>query len=192
MGHRAIGFHLVDGGGARVIGALGVGQGAAHHDPGGRHADGAAELGSGLGSGIGYFGGCGGGGVGVHPEEVGRSRVRFAVDVGQDGPDHGPVAAEGDGGPEVVACIGVGGVYEVLDYHDDQSYPNLVDSLGVFNDGYRCWQEGKWDQATKLFKDVKKINSGDKAAQLYLDRCAHMKKNPPKGDWNGVWVMTSK
>ncbi len=84
------------------------------------------------------------------------------------------------------------GVYEVLDYHDDQSYPNLVDSLGVFNDGYRCWQEGKWDQATKLFKEVKKINSGDKAAQLYIDRCAHMKKNPPEGEWNGVWVMTSK
>lgn len=84
------------------------------------------------------------------------------------------------------------GIYEVLDYHDDESYPNLVDSLGIFNDGYRSWQEGKWDQAIKLFKDVKKINPNDKAAQLYLDRCAHMKKNPPKGEWNGVWVMTSK
>ncbi|MFP6854784.1 MAG: GAF domain-containing protein [Opitutales bacterium] len=84
------------------------------------------------------------------------------------------------------------GVYEVLDYHDDESYPNLVDALGVFNDGYRCWQEGKWDQALKLFKDVKKINAEDKAAQLYIDRCGHMKKNPPKGEWDGVWVMTSK
>ena len=84
------------------------------------------------------------------------------------------------------------GVYEVLDYHDDDSYPNLVDALGIFNDGYRCWQEGKWDQSIKLFKEVKKVNPDDKAAQLYLDRCAHMKKNPPKGEWNGVWVMTSK
>lgn len=84
------------------------------------------------------------------------------------------------------------GVYEVLDFHDDESYPNLVEALGLFNDGYRCWNDGKWDQAVKLFKDVKKINTNDKAAQLYLDRCAHMKKNPPKGDWDGVWVMTSK
>jgi adenylate cyclase len=84
------------------------------------------------------------------------------------------------------------GVYEVLDYHDDESYPNLVDALGVFNDGYRSWQGGKWDQATKLFKEVKKINANDQAAQLYIDRCAHMKKNPPKDEWHGVWVMTSK
>ena len=84
------------------------------------------------------------------------------------------------------------GVYEVLDFHTDESYPNLVEALGLFNDGYRSWNDGKWDQAIKLFKDVKKLNPDDKAAQLYLDRCNHMKKNPPKGDWDGVWVMTSK
>ena len=84
------------------------------------------------------------------------------------------------------------GVYEVLDYHDESSYPNLADALGVFNEGYRSWTDGKWDQAIKSFKNVQKINPNDKAAQLYLDRCAHMKKNPPKGDWSGVWVMTTK
>ena len=84
------------------------------------------------------------------------------------------------------------GVYEVLDFHNDESYPDLVDALGVFNDGYRSWNEGKWDQAIKLFKNVQKINPNDKAAQLYLDRCDHMKKNPPKGTWDGIWVMTSK
>ena len=84
------------------------------------------------------------------------------------------------------------GVYEVLDFHDDESYPNLVEALGLFNDGYRSWNDGKWDQAIKIFNSVKKINPNDKAAQLYLDRCSHMKKNPPKGDWDGVWVMTSK
>jgi len=84
------------------------------------------------------------------------------------------------------------GVYEVLDFHDDTSYPDMVEALGSFNDGYRAWNDGKWDQAIKQFNVVKKINPNDKAAQLYLDRCAHMKKNPPKGDWDGVWVMTSK
>lgn len=84
------------------------------------------------------------------------------------------------------------GVHEVLDFHDDKSYPNLVEALGLFNDGYRSWTDGKWDQAIKLFKEVKKINVNDKAAQLYLDRCDHMKKNPPKDEWNGVWVMTTK
>jgi adenylate cyclase len=84
------------------------------------------------------------------------------------------------------------GVYEVLDFHDETSYPNMVEALGNFNDGYRAWNEGKWDQSIKLFNTVKKINPNDKAAQLYLDRCDYMKKHPPKGKWDGVWVMTSK
>ncbi len=84
------------------------------------------------------------------------------------------------------------GVYEVLDFHDDDSYPNLVEALGLFNDGYRSWNLGKWDQAIKLFQSVKKLNPHDKSAQLYIDRCNHMKKNPPKDEWDGVWVMTSK
>lgn len=84
------------------------------------------------------------------------------------------------------------GVYEVLDFHDDESYPDLVEALGLFNDGYRCWNQGKWDQAIKLFQSVKKINENDLAAQLYIDRCNHMKKNPPKGEWDGVWVMKTK
>ncbi|MEK9772871.1 MAG: GAF domain-containing protein [Opitutae bacterium] len=84
------------------------------------------------------------------------------------------------------------GVYEVLDFHDDNSYPEMVEALGNFNDGYRAWNNGNWDQAIKLFQTVKKINSNDKAADLYLDRCNYMKKNPPKGEWDGVWVMTSK
>ena len=84
------------------------------------------------------------------------------------------------------------GVHEVLDFHDDKSYPNMVEALGYFNDGYRAWNNGNWDQAIKLFQNVEKVNPNDKAAKLYLDRCAYMKKNPPKGDWDGVWVMTSK
>ena len=84
------------------------------------------------------------------------------------------------------------GVYEVLDFHTEKSYPNLADALGVFNEGYRSWTDGKWDQAIKSFKNVHKINPNDKAAQLYLDRCDYMKKNPPKEEWSGVWVMKTK
>jgi adenylate cyclase len=84
------------------------------------------------------------------------------------------------------------GVYEVLDFHTEQSYPNLADALGVFNEGYRSWTNGKWDQAIKSFKNVQKINPNDKAAKMYLERCDYMKKNPPKGEWSGVWVMKTK
>jgi adenylate cyclase len=42
------------------------------------------------------------------------------------------------------------------------------------------------------FHEVLEINSHDKAAQLYLERCGHLASNPPPDDWNGVWVMESK
>ena len=25
-----------------------------------------------------------------------------------------------------------------------------------------------------------------------MERCEYMKKNPPKGEWDGVWVMKTK
>ena len=44
----------------------------------------------------------------------------------------------------------------------------------------------------KLFNNCLKLNPDDKAAKLYIDRCNHLKANPPAGEWDGVWVMTSK
>ena len=36
------------------------------------------------------------------------------------------------------------------------------------------------------------LNPDDKAAKLYIDRSEQLKANPPKGEWDGVWVMTTK
>ena len=35
------------------------------------------------------------------------------------------------------------------------------------------------------------MSNNDKLSQIYIDRCEHLKANPPE-DWKGVWVMTSK
>lgn len=83
-------------------------------------------------------------------------------------------------------------VFEVLDYHDDESFPNLVEVLQTFNDGIRCFRKAEWDKGLKLFNNCLKLNPDDKAAKLYIDRCNHLKANPPPGEWDGVWVMTSK
>ena len=61
---------------------------------------------------------------------------------------------------------------------------NLVEALGVFNDGYRSWNEGKWDQAVKLFKQVQKINPKDKAAQLYWIDKSYEEESTQRGmEW---------
>jgi adenylate cyclase len=83
-------------------------------------------------------------------------------------------------------------VYEVLDYHSPESYPNLVDALGHFRDGLDKYRSRNFDRAAELFARVVELNPADKAAKMYLERCAHLKLSPPPGDWAGVWVMESK
>ncbi len=84
------------------------------------------------------------------------------------------------------------GVYEVLDYHSKKSFPNMIEALGKFNDGVEYYTEAKWDSAIKMFGDVLKLNPKDKCSEMYLDRCRNLRKRPPQGKWDGIWVMTTK
>ena len=83
------------------------------------------------------------------------------------------------------------GVYEVLDYHTEETYPNLMDNVNYFNEGVKEYRAGNWDKGIGRFKEAIQANDSDKLAQTYIERCKTLKAKPPK-DWNGVWVMTSK
>lgn len=83
------------------------------------------------------------------------------------------------------------GVYEVLDYHNDETYPNLMDNVNYFNEGVKHYRQANWDKGILSFKEAIKANPNDKLAQTYIERCEHLKDEPP-AEWNGVWVMTSK
>ena len=80
-------------------------------------------------------------------------------------------------------------VFEVMDYHTDETYPHLIDALGYFRDGLARYRQGSFAAASELFAKVVELNPKDKAAKLYVDRCAHLAENPPAGEWTGVWVM---
>ncbi|HJP54842.1 MAG TPA: tetratricopeptide repeat protein, partial [Rhodospirillales bacterium] len=83
------------------------------------------------------------------------------------------------------------GVHEVLDYHTDETFPNLMDVVNYFNEGRKHYRAGDWDKSVKSFKECLKGNPNDKLSEIYIGRCDHLKAESPK-DWNGVWVMTSK
>ena len=82
-------------------------------------------------------------------------------------------------------------VYEVLDYHTPETFPNLMDGVNYFAEGRRHYHSGEWDKAMKSFRDVLKANPADALSETYIERCEHLKAEDPK-DWNGVWVMKSK
>lgn len=83
-------------------------------------------------------------------------------------------------------------IYEVLDYHTDDTFPNLMKVVGYFEEGRKAYRSGDWDQAIRLFGEVLKLHPNDKLSRTYIDRCEHLKANPPGDKWIGVWVMTAK
>ena len=84
------------------------------------------------------------------------------------------------------------GVYEVLDYHNDESFPNLMDVVSHFNEGVKLYRGANWDKAINQFNEALKFNSTDLLSKTYIERCETLKSKSPGDDWNGVWVMTSK
>ncbi len=84
------------------------------------------------------------------------------------------------------------GVFEVLDYHTKDTFPNLMEAVGYFNEGRNHYKGGDWDTAITSFKKALAIHPGDELTHTYISRCELMKKNPPEGDWKGIWIMKSK
>ncbi len=84
------------------------------------------------------------------------------------------------------------GVFEVLDYHTEESFPHASEVINHFRDGVTHYRSQRWKDAVNEFEQVLGLNPNDKASKLYIDRCALLKADPPPEDWAGVWVMKSK
>jgi len=83
------------------------------------------------------------------------------------------------------------GVYEVLDFYDNDEFPEVMEVLGHFKTGIEQYRVGDWDKAIPSFQNALKANPNDALSQIYVERCEHLMANPPD-EWEGVWVMSSK
>ncbi len=83
-------------------------------------------------------------------------------------------------------------IYEILDYHDETSFPHIAESLRIFKEALIAYRHGQWDAAHASFAECLALNPDDKGAKLFIDRCEHLKAEPPEGEWRGVWVMKTK
>ena len=84
------------------------------------------------------------------------------------------------------------GVHEILDFHTDETFPNLMEALNHFGNGLAQYRAQKWDDAIAAFETVLRLNENDMVSRLYIERCRHLRKSPPGDDWDGAWRMTSK
>lgn len=83
-------------------------------------------------------------------------------------------------------------IYEVLDYHTNDSFPNLMEVVSYFNSGVELYRRREWDKAVSSFEKALKLNPKDRLSRMYIERCVHYKENPPDDKWVGVWIMTEK
>jgi adenylate cyclase len=83
------------------------------------------------------------------------------------------------------------GVHEVLDYHTETTFPNLMDVVNDFRDGISSYRRGAWDAAIGSFQRCLRAHPADTLSANYVDRCEQLRADPPE-TWDGVWVMTSK
>lgn len=79
----------------------------------------------------------------------------------------------------------------MLEYHTEESFPNLMDVVGHFTEGRRVYREGDFKKARSWFEKALAGDPADKPSQMYIDRCNHLTEAPP-ADWDGVWVTKEK
>ena len=84
------------------------------------------------------------------------------------------------------------GIYEVLDYHIEETYPNLMEVVNHFRDGLTFYRNREWDRAIARFNEALRLNPNEQLCLMYVERCASFREQPPGEDWDGGWVMETK
>ena len=84
------------------------------------------------------------------------------------------------------------GVYEVLDYHTEETYPNLMDTVNLFCDGLALYRRREWDKAISRFNEALRLNPDENLCGMYIERCNRFRDEPPGDDWDGGWIMKTK
>jgi adenylate cyclase len=83
-------------------------------------------------------------------------------------------------------------VYEVLDYHSEETFPNLMEVVNHFREGRDHYRKGSWSKAISAFYRALELNPGDQLSKMFVERCQYLADHQPKDGWNGVWTMKSK
>jgi adenylate cyclase len=83
------------------------------------------------------------------------------------------------------------GVYEILDYHTADTFPDIMDVINYFGEGITNYRTGNFTNAIRHFEEALRRHPHDKLSKTYIDRCRVLMENPPE-DWHGIWEMHEK
>jgi adenylate cyclase len=79
--------------------------------------------------------------------------------------------------------------------------PEVLNLIKLFDEGRKLYKQQKWDEATEKFKESRELEkfrfpdlvpAKTSPSQIYINRCLEYKNDPPKKDWDGVYILTKK
>jgi adenylate cyclase len=91
-----------------------------------------------------------------------------------------------------LARVAVVGKREAITVHEPMTAEQFAVKSGVlrvFAQGLQAFYAGRFEEAAEVFA---RIAGEDPPAAAYAVKCRQLASSPPGGEWNGVWVMTSK
>jgi adenylate cyclase len=77
-------------------------------------------------------------------------------------------------------------LYEILDYHDEQSFPNVSAVLDAFGEGLQHYRCREWTAGAKCFAAALQANATDRPTQIFLGRCWRYMARPPDDSWSDI------
>jgi adenylate cyclase len=67
-----------------------------------------------------------------------------------------------------------------------------LEELKLFHEMRRLYRKQNWDQAELQLMNLQRISPQTALYRIYAERVAYFRKNPPAGDWDGVYVFETK
>jgi adenylate cyclase len=65
--------------------------------------------------------------------------------------------------------------------------------IETFETGLKHYRAQQWDEAEHAFRETLKLRpGGDPPSEIYLERCAHFRVEPPPQGWDGVYELKTK
>jgi adenylate cyclase len=83
-------------------------------------------------------------------------------------------------------------IHELLEHHDDASFPGMIDALAAFRDGLSLYRDARFEPAIQAFERALREHPDDGVSALYIERCQRLMATPPAEGWDGIWDLTEK
>lgn len=82
-------------------------------------------------------------------------------------------------------------IYEPIGAEDEVD-PALIEEIKMFQQVLRAYRKQEWDKAELQLYNLQRMSSNSKLYQVYADRVADFRRDPPPADWDGAFDWQTK